>query len=62
MPGVKDGRSRELSCGYYCDLDETPGEYEGQRYDARQRNIRGNHLALVEVQPEAPVTEKKEEA
>lgn len=37
----------ELSCGYTCDLDFTPGEFEGQKYDAVQRNIRGNHVALV---------------
>lgn len=38
---------RELSLGYTLDLDETPGEYNGTRYDAVQRNIRVNHLALV---------------
>lgn len=37
----------ELSCGYSCDLDITPGEFEGQRYDAIQRNIVYNHLALL---------------
>lgn len=38
----------QLSCGYVCDLDETPGEYEGERYDAVQRAIRGNHVAVVD--------------
>ena len=38
---------KELSLGYNLDLDETPGIYNGQRYDAIQRNIRINHLALV---------------
>jgi hypothetical protein len=37
---------RELSCGYSCRLDETPGEYNGERYDAIQRSIRYNHVAL----------------
>lgn len=37
----------QLSGGYVCDLDETPGVYRGERYDARQLNIRGNHLAIV---------------
>lgn len=37
----------ELSLGYNLDLDETPGVWNGQRYDAIQRNIRINHLALV---------------
>lgn len=38
---------RELSLGYDLELDETPGEWNGQPYDAIQRNIRVNHLALV---------------
>ncbi len=38
----------QLSCGYEVDLDETPGVTpEGERFDAIQRNIRGNHVALV---------------
>lgn len=37
---------RELSCGYSCRLDETPGEWNGERYDAIQRSIRYNHVAL----------------
>ena len=40
--------SRELSCGYTLDLDETPGKTaDGRHYDAIQRNIRYNHLAIV---------------
>jgi hypothetical protein len=39
---------QELSCGYTCDLDETPGTYGGQKYDAVQRRIRGNHVAIVD--------------
>lgn len=38
----------ELSMGYACDLDWTAGTTpEGEAYDARQTNIRGNHLAIV---------------
>lgn len=37
----------ELSCGYMADVDPTPGEINGQRYDAVQRNVRGNHVAMV---------------
>lgn len=37
---------QELSCGYSVDLDFTPGMYEGQKYDAIQRNIRYNHVGL----------------
>lgn len=45
---MKASGLKELSLGYNLDLDETPGEYNGQPYDAIQRNIRINHLALVE--------------
>lgn len=38
---------KELSSGYTLTLDETPGEWNGQRYHAVQRNIRYNHQALV---------------
>ena len=45
-----DAGKTALSCGYSCDLDETPGvTREGLRYDAIQTNIRGNHVALVDV-------------
>lgn len=45
---MKRSRLKELSLGYNLDLDETPGEWQGQHYDAIQRNIRINHLALVQ--------------
>lgn len=38
---------KELSAGYRCIYDKTPGLWNGLPYDAVQRNIRGNHLALV---------------
>lgn len=45
---VEDGK-RELSAGYTCELDWTSGiTADGQRYDAIQRGIRINHLALVD--------------
>ena len=44
---MKQSGLRELSLGYSLTLDETPGEWNGQPYDAIQRNIRVNHLALV---------------
>lgn len=38
----------EQSCGYDCDVDETPGvDPEFGEYDAIQRNITGNHIATV---------------
>ena len=43
-----EGGKQELSCGYTCDVDPTAGTTEdGLQYDAIQRNIRGNHIALV---------------
>lgn len=38
---------KELSLGYSLETDETPGVWNGQPYDAIQKNIRINHLALV---------------
>jgi hypothetical protein len=54
IAAAQSGR-RELSCGYRCDLEMSPGVTsgidgvaDGQRYDAIQRKIRGNHVALVD--------------
>lgn len=44
---IKSGK-KDLSVGYYCRYDLTPGEYEGQHYDAIQRDVRVNHIALVD--------------
>lgn len=44
---MKESGLRELSLGYNLTLDETPGEWNGHPYDAIQRNIEINHLALV---------------
>ena len=49
-PTIKDirtGRKREISLGYTCNLDYEKGTYKGQPYDAIQRNIRYNHVSLV---------------
>lgn len=43
---IKNGKV-EVSLGYDLQLDMTPGEFEGQRFDAIQRNIKINHLAIV---------------
>lgn len=44
---VENKEVDEFSMGYTCDLDETPGELEGQPYARIQRNIVYNHLAFV---------------
>ncbi|WP_062288896.1 DUF2213 domain-containing protein [Nostoc piscinale] len=46
---IASGRKRELSAGYTCELDFTPGVWRGQNYDAIQRRIRGNHVSSIEV-------------
>ena len=42
---AKTGKLQEFSCGYSCNLDRTPGEYNGEPYDAKQTDIRYNHVA-----------------
>ena len=44
---IESGAKREISCGYDCDLDMTPGVYNGERYDGIQRNIVYNHAAIL---------------
>jgi hypothetical protein len=41
---------QELSCGYFCDREQAaPGAmHDGKPYDFIQRNIRGNHVAIVD--------------
>jgi hypothetical protein len=44
-----DNGKVELSCGYRCSYDFTPGTApDGKKYDVIQRQMRGNHLALVD--------------
>lgn len=44
---VLSGEQTELSVGYLCDLEHTPGVWRGQKYDAIQRNIMPNHVAIT---------------
>lgn len=48
IKAVEQKEVQQLSCGYTCDLEEKSGVYDGQQYDFIQRNIRYNHLALVD--------------
>lgn len=43
---IKAGKT-QLSLGYRAVYDFTPGVYNGKPYDAVQRKLRGNHIALV---------------
>jgi hypothetical protein len=49
IQAIESGTS-ELSNGYLFDLDLTPGMINdtGESYDGIQRNIRGNHVAIVD--------------
>jgi hypothetical protein len=51
-----DSGVRQISCGYRCDCEEKPGKTQGIKsipdgleYDAIQRNIRYNHVALEPI-------------
>lgn len=47
--GITSGAIRELSLAYHYRPDfSTSGEWKGQHYDFVMRDIRGNHVALVE--------------
>lgn len=39
---------KQLSAGYRCAYEKSSGVFNGQGYDYIQRNIRGNHVALVQ--------------
>lgn len=48
IEAVKRGDAREVSVGYRVKFDATPGVTpDGQRYDGVQREISGNHVAIV---------------
>lgn len=44
-----NGGKKELSCGYRCEYDFSPGEFNGIKYDVVQRKMRGNHVAVVKA-------------
>lgn len=47
IDAVEQGHRREVSLGYSCDLETASGEWNGESYDAIQRNIVYNHAAIV---------------
>lgn len=46
VSAIERGDMHDVSPGYTCKLEHTAGVYEGERYDAIQREIRYNHLAV----------------
>jgi hypothetical protein len=48
LEAVEAEQLTEVSCGYTCDVLDTPGTTpEGERYDRVQTRIRANHVALL---------------
>lgn len=47
--GVETAQQCEISCAYGYTADMAPGVYEGVAYDGVMRDLKGNHVALVEV-------------
>lgn len=48
IDAVESEERRELSSAYRYRADMTPGVIDGDRYDGVMRDIKGNHVALVE--------------
>jgi hypothetical protein len=44
----KEGGKKDLSCGYAYTLIKESGIFDGQPYDFKMIDLRGNHVALVE--------------
>ena len=45
---IESEQKKELSCSYHYTPDMTPGTYEGVHFDGVMRDIKFNHVALVE--------------
>lgn len=45
---IQSGKA-QLSVGYTCDLKWQAGEYNGEKYDAIQTDIKANHIAVVDA-------------
>jgi hypothetical protein len=46
IQAIESGERKEISLGYKCRLDPTPGYINGEAYDAIQRDIIINHVAI----------------
>lgn len=47
VESIRAGQTVEISAGYQCDVVEEPGVWNGERYDAIQRNIKVNHVCAT---------------
>ncbi len=46
IKAIESGERKEISLGYKCRLEQTPGSMNGEAYDAIQRDIIVNHVAI----------------
>lgn len=46
IKAIESGNRKEISLGYTCHLDPTPGSINGESFDAIQKDIIVNHVAL----------------
>jgi hypothetical protein len=46
IEAIESGERKEISLGYRCEIDPTPGTHNGEPYDAAQKNIIINHVAI----------------
>jgi hypothetical protein len=46
IKAIESGERQEISLGYQCRLDPTPGTFNGETYDAVQKDIVINHVAI----------------
>jgi hypothetical protein len=44
---IRSGQKPEVSVGYQCRLEHSPGVWQGERYDAIQRDIVVNHVCCT---------------
>lgn len=44
---IEGQQSMDVSIGFYHEIDETPGEFEGKHYDKKQTKIDLDHLAIL---------------
>ena len=62
IENIMSDNKRELSCGYNCELHFESGTYDGEEYDAIQRNIEYNHLSIVDMGRAGPDAKLKIDA
>lgn len=46
IEAINAGELKEVSLGYFAEIVDSPGEYEGQKYDRIQRSPVYNHVAI----------------